>query len=60
MTTLPTARRASLSETVPFPTLELVTERESSDGTAKALFLTLGGHPDETGRRGDRRDHEIA
>jgi 23S rRNA (adenine2503-C2)-methyltransferase len=32
---------------VPFSTLELVTERESTDGTVKALFRTADGHPVE-------------
>jgi 23S rRNA (adenine2503-C2)-methyltransferase len=47
MTTLPKALRTTLSDTVPFSTLELVTERHSSDGTAKALFRTAEGHPVE-------------
>jgi 23S rRNA (adenine2503-C2)-methyltransferase len=47
MTTLPKAIRATLSERVPFSTLELVTERESKDGTVKALFRTADGHPVE-------------
>jgi 23S rRNA (adenine2503-C2)-methyltransferase len=47
MTTLPKALRTTLSETVPFSTLELVTERQSRDGTAKALFRTADGHPVE-------------
>ena len=48
MTTLPKALRATLVESVPFSTLELVTERESRDGTVKALFRTADGHPVET------------
>jgi 23S rRNA (adenine2503-C2)-methyltransferase len=44
MTTLPKALRATLTESVPFSTLELVTERESRDGTVKALFRTHDGH----------------
>jgi 23S rRNA (adenine2503-C2)-methyltransferase len=44
MTTLPKALRVQLSEAVPFSTLDLVTERESSDGTVKALFRTYDGH----------------
>ena len=44
MTTLPTALRASLSESVPFSTLEVVTERRSRDGTVKTLFRTGDGH----------------
>jgi 23S rRNA (adenine2503-C2)-methyltransferase len=47
MTTLPKALRAELDESVPFSTLELVAERESRDGTAKALFRTADGHPVE-------------
>ncbi len=47
MTTLPKALRVALSETVPFSTLEVVTERESKDGTVKALFRTSDGHPVE-------------
>jgi 23S rRNA (adenine2503-C2)-methyltransferase len=47
MTTLPKALRAGLTSEVPFSTLELVTERESRDGTVKALFRTADGHPVE-------------
>lgn len=47
MTTLPKALRASLTEAVPFSTLEVVTERESKDGTVKVLFRTHEGHPVE-------------
>jgi 23S rRNA (adenine2503-C2)-methyltransferase len=47
MTTLPKALRASIAAAVPFSTLELVTERESRDGTIKALFRTADGHPVE-------------
>ena len=47
MTTLPKALRETLAGTVPFSTLELVTERESRDGTIKALFRTADGHPVE-------------
>lgn len=47
MTTLPKALRASLMEAVPFSTLEVVTERESKDGTVKVLFRTHEGHPVE-------------
>jgi 23S rRNA (adenine2503-C2)-methyltransferase len=39
--------RSTLAESVPFSTLELVTERESHDGTVKALFRTADGHPVE-------------
>jgi 23S rRNA (adenine2503-C2)-methyltransferase len=45
MTTLPKALRTTLADAVPFSTLELVTERESRDGTVKALFRTTDGHP---------------
>jgi 23S rRNA (adenine2503-C2)-methyltransferase len=48
ITTLPKPLRATLAERVPFSTLELVTERESKDGTVKALFRTADGHPVET------------
>ena len=47
MTTLPKALRATLVTSVPFSTLELVTEREARDGTVKALFRTGDGHPVE-------------
>jgi 23S rRNA (adenine2503-C2)-methyltransferase len=47
MTTLPKALRSALAADVPFSTLELVSERESSDGTVKALFRTHDGHPVE-------------
>jgi len=48
MTTLPKALRAELAAAVPFSTLEVVTERESHDGTMKTLFHTHDGHPVET------------
>ncbi len=47
MTTLPKALRGMLAESVPFSTLEVVTEREAKDGTVKALFRTADGHPVE-------------
>ena len=47
MTTLPMALRAGLAEAVPFSTLEVVTERESKDGTVKVLFRTHDDHPVE-------------
>ncbi|HEY7149333.1 MAG TPA: 23S rRNA (adenine(2503)-C(2))-methyltransferase RlmN [Gaiellaceae bacterium] len=47
MTTLSKPLRATLEQRVPFSTLELVTERESRDGTVKALFQTGDGHPVE-------------
>jgi 23S rRNA (adenine2503-C2)-methyltransferase len=48
MTTLSKPLRATLAETVPFSTLELVTEQTSGDGTVKALFRTAEGHPVES------------
>jgi 23S rRNA (adenine2503-C2)-methyltransferase len=47
MTTLPKALRASLADAVPYSTLDVVTERESRDGTVKTLFRTADGHPVE-------------
>lgn len=47
MTTLPKELRGMLEATVPFSTLDVVTERESRDGTIKTLFRTLDGHPVE-------------
>jgi 23S rRNA (adenine2503-C2)-methyltransferase len=47
MTTLPKALRSMLASDVPFSTLQVVTERESRDGTVKTLFLTHDGHPAE-------------
>jgi 23S rRNA (adenine2503-C2)-methyltransferase len=47
MTTLSKPLRSALAEEVPFSTLELATEREARDGTAKALFHTFDGHPVE-------------
>ncbi|HSI97261.1 MAG TPA: 23S rRNA (adenine(2503)-C(2))-methyltransferase RlmN, partial [Gaiellaceae bacterium] len=47
MTTLPKALRGALAEEVPFSTLDVVTERESRDGTVKTLFRTPDGHPVE-------------
>ena len=47
MTNLPAALRGELSEAVPFTTLALVDEAQSSDGTVKALFRTHDGHPVE-------------
>jgi 23S rRNA (adenine2503-C2)-methyltransferase len=47
MTSLPRTLRATLSENVPFSTLEVVTERRSRDGTVKALFRTADRHPVE-------------
>lgn len=48
MTNVPQRVRDELAASVPFSTLDLVTERESRDGTVKALFHTHDGHPVET------------
>jgi 23S rRNA (adenine2503-C2)-methyltransferase len=47
MTTLSKPLRAALADGLPFSTLEVVAERESRDGTVKALFHTHDGHPVE-------------
>jgi 23S rRNA (adenine2503-C2)-methyltransferase len=47
MTNLSLALRDELASAVPFSTLSLETERESRDGTLKALFRTADGHPVE-------------
>lgn len=47
MTNVPKRVRDALTEAVPFSTLDLVEERESKDGTIKALFHTADGHPVE-------------
>ncbi|MEZ5101871.1 MAG: 23S rRNA (adenine(2503)-C(2))-methyltransferase RlmN [Thermoleophilia bacterium] len=47
MTDLPAALREQLTGSVPFSTLELVTEAHAADGTVKALFRTADGHPVE-------------
>ena len=47
MTDLPLALRARLEELVPFSTLTLEHEWHAADGTVKALFSTLDGHPVE-------------
>ena len=47
MTNLPRALRESLNAAVPFSTLTVETQRESSDGTIKVLFRTHDGHPVE-------------
>jgi 23S rRNA (adenine2503-C2)-methyltransferase len=47
MTTLPKSLRSTLAASVSFSTLDIVAERESSDGTVKALFRTTDGHPVE-------------
>jgi 23S rRNA (adenine2503-C2)-methyltransferase len=43
MTNLPRPLRESLSEAVPFSSLDLRDERSASDGTVKALFATADG-----------------
>ena len=45
MTTLPKPLRSALADAVPFSTLDVVAERESTDGTVKTLFRTADGHP---------------
>ncbi len=47
MTTLPKSLRWALADEVPFSTLEVVTQREARDRTAKTLFRTHDGHPVE-------------
>src|SRR5579864_1518621 len=47
MTNLPRGLRDELERRVPFSTLSLELERESRDGTIKALFRTSDGHPVE-------------
>ncbi|HVP75676.1 MAG TPA: 23S rRNA (adenine(2503)-C(2))-methyltransferase RlmN [Gaiellaceae bacterium] len=47
MTNLPRPLRQELAAAVPFSTLDVETERESRDGTVKALFRTADGHPVE-------------
>ena len=47
MTNLPRTLRQELAAAVPFSTLAVETERESRDGTVKALFRTADGHPVE-------------
>jgi 23S rRNA (adenine2503-C2)-methyltransferase len=47
MTNLPRALREELEAAVPFTTLTIETQRESRDGTVKALFRTVDGHPVE-------------
>src|SRR3989475_12047754 len=50
MRNLPARVRRLLGETVPFSSLELVTEARARDGTVKALFRTADGHPVEAVR----------
>src|SRR5581483_8070733 len=47
MTDLPRGLRVELERRVPFSTLAVELERESRDGTIKALFRTSDGHPVE-------------
>ena len=47
MTSLPVSLRREIGESVPFSTLELMTESHAKDGTVKALFRTADGHPVE-------------
>src|SRR5215471_20103924 len=47
MTNVPAALRDRLEERVPFSSLELRHEARSRDGTVKALFHTMEGHPVE-------------
>jgi len=47
MTDLPVALRAHLDVSVPFSTLTVADQVESSDGTVKALFHTADGRPVE-------------
>ena len=47
MTNLPRTLRDELGESVPFSTLALEHEAEAKDGTVKALFRTVDGHPVE-------------
>jgi len=47
MTTLPARLRTALAGEAPFSTLDVVTQRESRDGTVKTLFSTHDGHPVE-------------
>ena len=47
MTNLPRALRDELAHAVPFSTLTVEDEAESADGTVKALFRTVDGHPVE-------------
>jgi 23S rRNA (adenine2503-C2)-methyltransferase len=47
MTDLPVALRRRLDDAVPFSSLEVETESRARDGTVKALFRTVDGHPVE-------------
>jgi len=45
MTDLPAELRAALERELPFSSLTLAREEHARDGTAKALFRTVDGHP---------------
>jgi len=47
MTNVPRALRDTLAESMPFSTLDVVSEARSRDGTVKTLFHTADGHPVE-------------
>jgi 23S rRNA (adenine2503-C2)-methyltransferase len=47
MTNLPRALREALAAEVPFSTLTVEDEAHAADGTVKALFRTVDGHPVE-------------
>jgi adenine C2-methylase RlmN of 23S rRNA A2503 and tRNA A37 len=47
MTDLPGGLRVALEDALPFSTLAVETEAHSRDGTVKALFRTVEGHPVE-------------
>jgi 23S rRNA (adenine2503-C2)-methyltransferase len=47
MTNLPKALRDALAEQVPFSSLSVEDEAVAADGTVKALFRTVDGHPVE-------------
>jgi 23S rRNA (adenine2503-C2)-methyltransferase len=47
MTNLPRALRAELADAVPFSSLTVEDEAHAADGTVKALFHTVDGHPVE-------------
>ena len=47
MTNVPGLLRTQLEQEVPFSTLDLVREAKAKDGTIKALFCTVEGHPVE-------------
>jgi 23S rRNA (adenine2503-C2)-methyltransferase len=47
MTNLPKALRDALAKQVPFSTLSVEDEAVAADGTVKALFRTVDGHPVE-------------